>query len=84
MEQLTQKLHATQEELSRSRQHAHQGEQSIQGLQEQLVASQTKVSKEKWGSWPGSLPPGALPVFLGQPELPGAGPVCSAGMLSVL
>ncbi|XP_074974611.1 polyamine-modulated factor 1-binding protein 1 isoform X9 [Caretta caretta] len=47
MEQLTQELHATQEELSRSLQHAHQCEQSIQGLQEQLVASQTKCLQEE-------------------------------------
>ncbi|CAM5151642.1 unnamed protein product [Eretmochelys imbricata] len=47
MEQLTQELHATQEELSSSLLHAHQCEQSIQGLQEQLVTSQTKCLQEE-------------------------------------
>ncbi|XP_044843449.1 polyamine-modulated factor 1-binding protein 1 isoform X5 [Mauremys mutica] len=42
VEQLTQELHAMQEELSRSLQHTHQHEQSIQALREQLAASQTK------------------------------------------
>ncbi|KAM7147090.1 uncharacterized protein RBU57_014191 [Macrochelys suwanniensis] len=46
VEQLTQELHTTQEELARSLQHAHQCEQSIQGLREQLAASQTKCLDE--------------------------------------
>ncbi|KAM9122018.1 polyamine-modulated factor 1-binding protein 1 [Pangshura tecta] len=42
VEQLTQELHAAEEELSRSLQHTHRHEQSIRALQEQLAASQTK------------------------------------------
>ncbi|XP_030437516.1 trichohyalin-like isoform X2 [Gopherus evgoodei] len=42
VEQLTQELHATQEDLDRSLQHTPQHEQSIQALREQLAASQTK------------------------------------------
>ncbi|XP_050778179.1 polyamine-modulated factor 1-binding protein 1 isoform X4 [Gopherus flavomarginatus] len=42
VEQLTQELHATQEDLGRSLQHTPQHEQSIQALREQLAASQTK------------------------------------------